>query len=302
MKTILLLLLSLAPTFAFAEAIEWREVGCCDDVDPPVKLASPGNSGPNAFYFMWHVEDARIIGDQIFMNVSYRPSRDLRGQWTNAGLISVVVPFSEFASVEFSQMVEKWELNDRGVADFGATKRSGTTLNDFIATVKFNLFRETKNRPAITLKGVIKTASGAAADSRNTDTAGYEVGVLFAKDVLIASGALRKVRLLAELGFFAWDDGIHSQNDAYHYGFATQFLFHRDFTVDVGIHGYTGWRKNGDAPRSLYLEGRKVFAPRVTGFGSVDLGIDSKKNPSSNPVTFSAGLKIAVGRRYKPRK
>ena len=299
MKTMLVLLLSLVPMLASAEPIEWREIGCCDEVDPPTKAASPGNMGPNAFYFMWHVEDARIIGDQIFMNVSYRPNRDLRGQWTNAGLITVIVPFSEFASVEFSQMVEKWELNDRGMADYGAMKRSGTTLNDFVATVKFNLFRETKNRPAITLKGVIKTASGGAEDSRNTDSAGYQIGLLFAKDVLTASGALRKVRLLAEFGFFAWDDGIHSQNDAYNYGFSTQFLFKKDLSVDVGIHGYTGWRKNGDAPRSLYLEGRKVFAPRVTGFGSVDVGIDSKKNPSSNPFTVSAGLKIALGRRYK---
>lgn len=290
-----------------AFAVEWQAVeattgeNCCDS---PVSTPNPapGNMGPNAFYFMWHLDDARVVGDQILINLHYRPSLDLRHEWTNATVVSVVVPFSEFASVEFSEIVDRWKLNDRGMADYGARTRTGTTLGDFVATVKFNILKETDARPAITLKGVIKSANGGAEDGRNTDSAGYEIGALFAKDVLKASGALTKIRVLAEIGFFAWDDGIHHQNDAYRYGVATEFLFKRDATLAVGYHAFTGWQKNGDAPKTLYVEGRKVFTPRLTGFTSIDLGLNSKSNPSTNPVLFNAGIRVSLNRPYPKRR
>lgn len=300
---ILLAALFISPAFAVEwQAVEARSDGTCCDVPAPSPYSAPGNMGPNAFYFMWHIDDARVVGDQILIHLNYRPSLDLRHEWTNATVVSVVVPFSEFASVEFSELVERWNLNDQGFRDYGSRTRSGTTLGDFVATVKFNVLKETAYRPAITLKGVIKSANGSADDGRNTDSAGYEIGALFAKDVLNASGALRKIRVLGEIGFFAWDDGIHHQNDTYRYGIATEFLFRRDATLAVGFHGYTGWQKNGDAPKTLYVEGRKVFTPRLTGFGSVDLGLNSKTNPSANPLMLNAGIRISLNRPYSKRR
>jgi hypothetical protein len=305
MRHLLVLLLFLVPAYAFAtEILESNEAEFSVEPphkDPPGDYPAPGNMGPNAFYFFWHLDDARVVGDQIFFNLSYRPSLDLRHEWTNAGVMSVVIPFSEFASIEFSEMVERWNLNDQGMADYASRTRSGTTLDDFIATVKFNVLKEAKYRPAITLKGVIKTANGSAEDGRNTDSAGYVIGAQFAKDVLTSAGVLQKIRLLAEIDFFAWDDARHAQDDAYCYAFASQFVFKKGLTVETGIHGFTGWHDNGDRPLTAYAEARKAISPRVTAYASVDLGINSKTNASTNPVMVSAGVRIGLNRKY-PRK
>lgn len=258
---------------------------------------SPGSFGPNAFYWVWHVKDARITEDRIQIDVSYRRTRDIWQNWTQAGVLRVEVPFSRFASLEFQTLVEKWQLNEAGIRAYEASSQSGTTLGDVIAGVRFNLLRENSILPEVALKGTIKSASASAENRRFTDTAGYEIGLLLAKDILRTSGALKQFRMLADFGFIAWDDGIESQNDALRYGVAGQMRFGRTTSLTVGWQGFTGWRKNGDRPSSLYIEAQKDFRSRWSGFSSVDVGL----NRSTTPVLLSAGVRLQLLRRYDRR-
>lgn len=293
------LLLSLASGAAETSTDVWEP--CCGGIPitSPDFHPAPGTIGPNAFTgWIWHVQDAVIERDHILIDVAYRQVEDLRYEWAQTGVFRVVVPFTEFASLEFGYLVEKWKLNEAGARDYQPEHLSGTSVGDLIASIKFNLLKETVNRPAITLAGSFKTASGGYGDRRFTDSSGYLINALIAKDILTTTGILRKMRLIGEVGFMAWDDSAHTQNDAYRYGIATSFEFSRGSTLSVGFHGYTGWRKNGDSPKSLYFEGKKVLRHNISLFSSVDLGLNSAANPSANPVTFTGGVRVQILRKY----
>jgi hypothetical protein len=262
--------------------------------DPDFRM-SPGNMGPNAFSWLWHVRDARVIGDKIIIDAGLRNSYDRYNQATQTAIVKVEIPFSELASLEFSNTLEKWKLNTKAMAAYGATDSKGFDAGDVVAAVKFRLAKEARFRPAIAISGIFKTASGADENARFTDTAGYAININFAKDIFKSAGVLRKLRLLGEFGFGAWDDGPSSQNDIYRYGGAAIFDFKGHSSLDIGIHGYTGWRNNGDKPLTLYVEGRKVFSPTVTAFGGIDLGLNS----SATKSTYSAGIRIQLVRKYK---
>ncbi len=254
--------------------------------------------GPNAFSnWIWHVTDAQIVGDKIKIEAGLRNLTDQYDQLTQAMVLKVEVPFSEFASLEFSDVIEKWSLNEEAYQAYGAQNYQGKNSGDVIANLKFKVKKETRYFPTVTLVASVKTASGADENARFTDSAGYMLNMAFAKDVFEASGAVRKIRILGELGFIAWDDGPSSQNDAYRYGIAANFNFAADTTADLGIHGFTGWRDNGDKPLTLYVEGRKVFSKTLSGFAGADVGL----NQSSVPLMVNAGIRVNLDRKYRKR-
>jgi hypothetical protein len=201
------------------------------------------------------------------------------------------------ASMEITYLYEKWKLGEEGMKQFQPTTPSGAGMGDLIARFKLRLLSEKAESwwPTVTTEVSVKTASGGFEDRRFTDSTGYSFDVLMAKDILIATGILKKIRVMTEAGFMAWDDGAHSQNDAYRYGVATQLEFKRNWNVIAGFHGYNGWEKNFDRPMTIYFEGEKVLTRRIKAFTSADFGIRD-----INPYTFSGGIRVIAP--WKPTK
>ncbi len=271
-------------------------------LDPDFHV-SPGNVGPNAFTnWIWRVDDAQIIpNDKIIVDLSYRSVKDRFENITPTGVVRVEIPFSTLSSLEITYLAEKWNLNDDGMAHYFPSKRSGFNMGDIVGTYKYRLLKEGPKQPSMALHASLKTASGNFDDRRFTDSSGYSVDVLIAKDILHATGALRTIRVLGEAGFMAWDDGAHSQNDAYRYGMAARFEFQGNANITFGYHGYTGWRHNGDNPSTFYIEAHTNITKNLGAFAALDLGLKSAASPS----TLSGGLRyliprIAASRRKPP--
>ena len=290
MKLVLILGLCSLSWSSFAQQVP--------SVTDPSYHAAPGTMGPNAFTgWTWRVDDAKVVTDRILVDVGYRHVKDLHNEWTQTGVARVEIPFKDLASIEFNYLVEKWKLNDEGFQAYQPRTRSGFSVGDVVVGVKFDVLKETAKRPAVALHGSIKTASGGFEDRRFTDSSGYSIDALVAKDILIKTGALKKIRLMAEFGFFCWDDQAHAQNDAERFGVASTFEFARNLKVKLGVQGFNGWEHNGDQPITGYAEVEKSFHPDAAMFASVDLGL----TPSANPVTFSAGTHITLLRNYYKR-
>lgn len=294
MKTSILLILSLtvlSATSAFAQY--------SPPVTSPDYKVSPGTMGPNAFApWMWRVTDAHVYSDGVVVDVSYRYIKDRFSSFTHTGVARVEIPFSALSSLEITYLYEKWKLSNEGLAQFDPRTASGANVGDVIARFKTRLVGEKPGKwwPTVSVSVSVKTASGGFEDRRFTDSTGYAFDFLVAKDILMSNPTwLRKIRIIGEAGFMAWDDGVHSQNDAYRYGLAAQFVFNRGWMFTTGFHGYTGWRKNFDRPQTLYFEAQKQLGKRVRLFTSADYGLRDV-----SPYTYSVGIRVTMN--WKPAK
>ena len=264
--------------------------------DPNFHVA-PGTIGPNAFTaWAWRVDDAKIAVDRVLIDLSYRYVKDKKNEWTHTGVTRIEVPFKELATLQVGYLFEQWKLNPEGYAAYQpeTQRRQGFSVGDFIVGMKFNLKKENKHWPEITGSFDVKTASGGFEEARFTDSTGYSFNLLLAKQILIKTGVLKKIRFLAEGGFLCWDDGAHSQNDAYRFGVATEFEFKKNAIIKLGVQGFNGWEHNGDRPLTLYVEGEKELNQTFYGFGSLDAGLSS----SANPITYSGGIRMKILRNY----
>lgn len=267
-------------------------------VTDPNYHVSPGTMGPNAFSpWIWRVTDARVYSDGVVADVSYRYIKDRFKSYTHTGVARIEIPFSALSSLEITYLYEKWKLSPAGIAQYQPRTNSGSNVGDLIARFKTRLVGEKPGKwwPTVSAEISVKTASGGFDDRRFTDSTGYAFDILVAKDIILSTGVLKKIRVMGEAGFMAWDDGAHSQNDAYRYGVATQFIFSKGWTLTGGFHGYTGWRKNYDRPQGIYFEAQKDVNKRVRVFSSADYGLRD-----TNPNMYSVGVRVTLN--WKPVK
>ena len=130
-------------------------------------------------------------------------------------------------------------------------------IGDLYLSALVRLLRETSRSPQVNLEVVLKTAaSKTSAGARYMDTPGYLFNVTAAKSWRTDPLWLDELRAVVNLGFLCYQlNGVH-QNDAPVYG-AKLMASRGNWTLEGGLHGYTGWTGKGDAPQVIRLKGQR---------------------------------------------
>jgi hypothetical protein len=204
----------------------------------------PGLMGPNALPTL-PVEDAVVGDDALIEVVATTQFQDFQGTDTAfAPYFRIVIPFRAIAALEIDGTpVEWWQTSPEVQASRGAANASGVAKGDLRFGAKFNFVGETEGVPAISLRFFTKTTTGKSyEDRRFTNGPGYMVDALVSKTLLEGTGTLRRLRLLTELGFVAWQQGTAAQDDAFSFGAAIQARFPDGWELEAQIRGYVGWQ------------------------------------------------------------
>lgn len=141
---------------------------------------------------------------------------------------------------------ERWSEGDR----------RGAGLGDLWVGFKINGLREGSWWPSVGTRTVVKTATGPDNDRRFTDAADVLTDVLLAKRFDL--GAWR-LGLWGKAGFFFWQQGGGSQDDAVDYGLTAHFS-RAGAALGVEWRGYRGWQ-TGDKPQQISLFGTAPLGP-----------------------------------------
>ena len=166
--------------------------------------------------------------------------------------VRVVVPFHGFAALEMDAVpVELWRVSPETQAKLGATRPSGTALGDVRFGARFTLVDERRLTPAFGVLFTTKTASGKAfQDRRFTDAPGYMVDGLLGKTLPFGLGPFEHARLLAKLGFVAWQQGSGWQDDAVALGATLKLATRAGSRLEVEWRAYQGYERH-DRPALL---------------------------------------------------
>jgi hypothetical protein len=200
----------------------------------------PGEMGPNALPTITNADPA--IDKDLYVELTMAGQLAEPGKAAATPFIKLTVPFKQLAALEVDWVpVELWTTPDG----------RGATHGDIRFGARFHLLDEGLVMPALGIRFVTKTTAGKDfADKRFTDAPGYVIDALAGKDVWKGDGFLRKIRLLAKLGFFAWQQGSDAQDDAVDFGGTAQAVFANGARVEVEYRGYAGWEKH-DKPQVL---------------------------------------------------
>jgi hypothetical protein len=222
----------------------------------------PGLMGPNALPTL-PVEDA-VVGDVALVEVAATTQfQDLKGTDTAfAPYFRIVIAFRDIAALEIDGTpVEWWQTSAEVQAARGAASASGVAKGDLRFGAKFNFVGETEGVPAISLRFVTKTTTGKSYDDRRfTNGPGYMIDALVSKTLLEGTGTVRRLRLLGQLGFVAWQQGTAAQDDAFAFGAALQARFPGDWELEAQIRGYLGWQAY-DKPVLVGMTASYAFDP-----------------------------------------
>jgi len=128
----------------------------------------------------------------------------------------------------------------------------GTLLiGDFYLSALVSLFSENTYRPDINLQVVLKTASSKTpSDARFMDTPGYWFNLTAGKSLPFKGSLLDELRFVGNIGFLCYQLNQVHQNDAPLFG-GKFLLTAGNWTLESGIHGYSGWLNQGDKPLVL---------------------------------------------------
>jgi hypothetical protein len=168
----------------------------------------------------------------------------------------VSLPFRAAAAAEIDGTpFELWRTSTATQERLRAVARSGGTRGDIRFGGRFLVFQEGRRMPALGLRFVVKSTTGKGLEARRfTNSPGYEIDLLSAKDLGTLGSA--RVRLLARIGFLAWQFEPNAQDDALAYGASLRTALPRGYRVDVDWGGYLGWRFD-DCPSVLGVTGVK---------------------------------------------
>jgi hypothetical protein len=206
----------------------------------------PGLMGPNALPTL-PVEDA-AVGDDVLVELAGTAQFDdlVRTDSAFAPYFLFVVPFRQVAAIEFDGTpVEFWQTSAEVATARGAVHTRGTARGDLRVGAKFVLFRETEILPVFSARFLLKTATGKSfEDRRFTAGPAYFFDALASKTLLEDDvGFFRKVRVLAQLGFVAWQQGTAAQDDAISFGAAVQTVLANRLQLEIQARGYIGWQE-----------------------------------------------------------
>ncbi|HET9571071.1 MAG TPA: hypothetical protein VFP20_06650 [Bacteroidales bacterium] len=124
-------------------------------------------------------------------------------------------------------------------------------IGDFYLSTQLSLLRERRHQPDLNLEIVLKTSSSKTAMSaRYFDTPGYYFNLTAAKSIHFQRGFFDELRFVGNLGFLCYQLNQEHQNDAPMFG-GKFLLTAKKWTIESGIHGYSGWLNQGDKPLVL---------------------------------------------------
>jgi len=130
-------------------------------------------------------------------------------------------------------------------------------IGDFYLSALIGLFHEKRLQPDLNLEIVLKTSSSKTSSSaRYFDTPGYYFNLTAGKSIHFKGSFLNELRFVGNFGFLCYQLNQEHQNDAPLFG-GKMLLSAGKWTMEGGIHGYSGWLEQGDKP--LVLRGKINF-------------------------------------------
>ena len=130
-------------------------------------------------------------------------------------------------------------------------------IGDFYLSTLIGLLQEKRWQPDLNLEIVLKTSSSkTSASARYFDTPGYYFNLTAGKSFHFKGSLLDELRFVGNYGFLCYQLNQEHQNDAPLFG-GKMLLKAGKWTIESGIHGYSGWLEQGDKP--LVLRGKLNF-------------------------------------------
>lgn len=136
-------------------------------------------------------------------------------------------------------------------------------IGDLYLSTTVGLLQEKRIQPDLNLEIVLKTSSSKTpSNARYFDTPGYYFNLTAGKSIHFKS-LINELRFVGNYGFLCYQLNQEHQNDAVLFG-GKMLLTTGKFTVEGGIHGYSGWLQQGDRPLLLrsklnYRSGSATF-------------------------------------------
>lgn len=219
------------------------------DLHTDTKIA-PLYFGPNAFPVPEMLDDA--IAPTLQVTAAGTEHWGDFGDRATDALLRLRVPlFTPRANlvlwvpIEHYRLTQQWKEHAR-IGSNPTT--SGTAIGTAFVTTDVLLMRETRRRPAMSLRAAIKTASEDSwQDARYYDCPGYFFDAAFGKGITFDGSWLQSLRLGASAGFLCWQTDNGRQNDATMYGVELKAKF-RYVELSQDLRGYCGWEGDGDRP------------------------------------------------------
>ncbi len=154
-------------------------------------------------------------------------------------------------------LAEHYRTTD-SVRDFRASQvripEETIFIGDFYLSTLICLLQEKRWQPDLNLEIVLKTSSSkTSASARYFDTPGYYFNLTAGKSIHFKGSILNELRIVGNYGFLCYQLNQEHQNDASLFG-GKMLLNAGNWTIESGIHGYSGWLNQGDKP--LVLRGK----------------------------------------------
>lgn len=219
------------------------------DLHADTKIA-PLYFGPNAFPVPEMLDDA--VSSTLQVTAAGVQHWGDHGDRATDALLRLRVPlFTPRANLvvwvplEYYRLTPEWKEHAH-IADNPTTK--GRALGTAFVSTDILVLRESRLRPAMSLRAAIKTASEDSwTTARYYDCPGYFFDVALGKEARFCDSWLQGVRLGASAGFLCWQTDNGRQNDAVMYGVEAKAKF-RHIELCQNLRGYSGWEGDGDRP------------------------------------------------------
>ncbi len=203
----------------------------------------PGLFGYNALPAIPNADP--IVEDRILLELSATAQLSdfaSAGDAAAAPYVRVIVPFGGLVALELDGIpVELWRVTPETQQRLGAASTRGVDLGDMRFGARFSIQPEGELFPAFGVRFITKTTTGKGFENRRfIDAPAYVIDALFGKDLPVRLGPSTRLRLLAKLGFMAWQQGTDWQDDAVDLGATLQLR--SGFTrLEVEWRGYWGY-------------------------------------------------------------
>lgn len=262
---------------------------------------NPGNTGGYAFHFIDQATDA-TIGDNIIIDLKMDAGKDNLGTM-QGGFFRIKIPFAHWVEIEADAVTDRWQISEETRERYGINNVKGAFDADLTFKTKIKIFSDSKTsaRPAIAFQATGKTAMGDFKSThRFTDSAGYEFAILGSKVIYDSQETIiRKVKLLTELAFVAWDTDVAEQNDALKASTGIM-LEGKQFNMKVSWLGLYGWQDpNLDHVSMLQVEASKnLMNNRMQIYGQANIGLSK----ASTPYLVGGGVRYYFNAPKKKKK
>jgi hypothetical protein len=250
--------------------------------------------GPNALPALPNPDP--VIGRkvEVEMGLSLAVGSPGPGDQALAPTFRILVPFREIAALEVDGApAEVFSTSASTRERLGIQEGSGLARGDLRFGARFLVLPEGDLRPAVGLRFVVKSTTGKQVEARRfTNSPAYTIDAILGKDAGRLGAA--RLRVLAKLGFFAWQQGNARQDDAIDYGLTLRAALPRG-ALALEWRGYAGWRGH-DRPMLMGLTGSWPLATWADAALTVNRGITGDAPPWEVRGAFVTRFDVGLGR------